>query len=66
MNNMKCSICEKEIEKIKDEDGHVIWDQGNNAEPVNEGRCCNSCNSTVVLPTRLGLIMAQSTPHGEA
>jgi len=63
---MKCSICYKEIEKIKDPEGEVIWDQGNNAQPVNQGRCCNSCNSGVVLPARLGLIMSATSPPGEA
>jgi hypothetical protein len=48
---MKCSICGKEIEAIM-KDGEVLWDEGNNAWPVNEGRCCNECNRTVVLPAR--------------
>jgi hypothetical protein len=26
---------------------------GNNAEPVTRGRCCDSCNSSVVLPERI-------------
>jgi len=56
---MECSICNEEIEKIKDNEGQVIWDQGNNAEPINGGRCCNSCNSGVVIPARLGMIMSQ-------
>jgi DNA-directed RNA polymerase subunit RPC12/RpoP len=37
-----CSICQKEYEGY-----------GNNAEPVNEGRCCDHCNSTVVIPARI-------------
>jgi hypothetical protein len=45
---MKCSICEKEI-PVK-EGG---WSQGNNAEPVNDGRCCDKCNMDVVIPERL-------------
>ena len=40
---MKCSICNNEI---NDEFGH-------NAEPVNDGRCCSDCNSTVVIPVRI-------------
>ena len=40
---MNCSICNNEInDKF-----------GNNAEPVNDGRCCNDCNSTVVIPARI-------------
>lgn len=45
---MKCSICDKEI-PVK-EGG---WSQGNNAEPINSGRCCDECNMAVVIPARL-------------
>jgi hypothetical protein len=38
----KCSICQR------DYDG-----PGNNAEPINDGRCCNACNINIVLPTRI-------------
>tara|TARA_R100001015_G_C4633978_1_gene199682 strand:- start:3516 stop:3722 length:207 start_codon:yes stop_codon:yes gene_type:complete len=51
---MKCSICEKEIEK-KYHNGEMYWDSGHNAEPVNSGRCCDKCNANVVIPTRLGI-----------
>jgi hypothetical protein len=44
---MKCSICQNEIQAVGD------WTQGNNAEPVNDGRCCEHCNATVVIPARL-------------
>jgi hypothetical protein len=44
---MNCSICQNEIQPVGD------WTQGNNAEPVNDGRCCDQCNSTVVIPARL-------------
>jgi hypothetical protein len=36
-----CSICECEYDR---------W--GNNAEPVNDGRCCDFCNWAVVIPAR--------------
>ncbi len=49
---MKCSICFGEIEKVGG------WDQGNNAQPVNDGRCCGECNSTVVIPARM-MLMSQ-------
>lgn len=32
---------------------HKYSNWGNNAEPVNGGRCCNECNATVVLPARI-------------
>ena len=50
---MKCVICHKDIEKQYTEDGIMYWDQGNNAEPIAKGRCCNHCNETVVMPQRI-------------
>ena len=46
---MKCTICGLEIKT--DSDG--IWSGGHNAEPINEGRCCEKCNDIIVLPMRL-------------
>jgi hypothetical protein len=40
---MKCSIC-----KYND-----IGEYGNNAEPINSGRCCDWCNNEFVIPKRL-------------
>jgi hypothetical protein len=37
-----CSICQKPFAEY-----------GNNAQPVNNGRCCNECNWHVVIPARL-------------
>ena len=42
---MDCSICK---DKINDKYGH-------NAEPINNGRCCNICNQTIVIPRRMKL-----------
>jgi hypothetical protein len=53
---MKCSICGNEIENKNG------WDKGNNAEPVNDGRCCDVCNWTVVIPTRMKLMLGSSSP----
>lgn len=41
----ECSICHLELD-----DEH-----GNNAEPVNSGRCCNTCNMEYVIPKRIRL-----------
>ena len=49
----KCVICNGDIEHLRNHDGEVYWTKGNNAEPVEEGQCCNACNSNVVLPARL-------------
>jgi len=37
-----CSICQEEYTGF-----------GNNAQPVNDGQCCDSCNSRTVLPARM-------------
>lgn len=39
----KCVLCGKEIRS----------EFLNNAQPLAEGRCCNSCNIGKVVPTRL-------------
>ena len=44
---MKCCICKGEIGK------KGSWTQGNNAEPVKSGRCCDVCNETLVIPARI-------------
>ena len=41
-----CSICQLEYTGY-----------GNNAQPINDGRCCDRCNSMVVVPARLNRIM---------
>jgi hypothetical protein len=48
MNEKRCSICGGPLEP----DPEKAWDKGNNAAPVNNGRCCDHCNQTVVLPAR--------------
>tara|TARA_R100001530_G_scaffold91715_1_gene63755 strand:+ start:129 stop:311 length:183 start_codon:yes stop_codon:yes gene_type:complete len=50
--NMECIICKNPIEEKRTPEGKVYWDQGNNAEPVAEGRCCDVCNADIVIPTR--------------
>ena len=41
-NQKICSICGKNYEGYR-----------NNAQPVNNGRCCDKCNATVVIPRRI-------------
>lgn len=52
---MKCSICFQEIPV------HPLsgWSEGNNAAPVNDGRCCDRCNDNVVIPARLEIMFAR-------
>ena len=45
---MKCCLCKKEIEVELSG-----WDEGNNAEPLMAGRCCNDCSETKVIPERI-------------
>ena len=40
-NNI-CSIC-----------GQEYYGYGNNAQPVNNGRCCDECNRMAVIPMRI-------------
>ena len=42
MEEKVCSICKKTFVGF-----------GNNAQPVNDGVCCDECNSSVVIPARL-------------
>ena len=44
----KCTICFNDIGV--DDNG---WDGGHNAQPINDGRCCNACNEEVVIKARL-------------
>lgn len=37
-----CSICGNEFEGY-----------GNNAQPINDGRCCDKCNAEIVVPRRI-------------
>ena len=45
---MECCICKGEIAV------HGTGTAGHNAEPVvDNGQCCDNCNATVVIPTRI-------------
>jgi len=45
---VKCCLCGKEIEVTS-----FGWKEGNNALPLKDGRCCDLCNSTKVIPARI-------------
>lgn len=53
---MKCVICGDAIPT------HPLngWSEGNNAQPVHEGRCCDDCNAMVVIPARVRQCFALS------
>ena len=42
---MKCKICNE-----------TFLGHGHNAEPIANGRCCDVCNDTKVIPLRLDLM----------
>ena len=58
--SMKCCICTHEIEKCPTSGR----DQGHNAQPVKAGRCCDECNSRVVLEKRLENVWAGKDRYG--
>ena len=45
----RCSIC-----------GEEYLGFGNNARPVNSKRCCDDCNTTVVIPSRIKELVKRS------
>ncbi len=61
---MKCCICKAVIEKQYTEEGVMYWDQGNNAQPIDDGRCCNECNAHIVIPARLTEIKLRMNKSG--
>ena len=50
---MECCLCKNEIQK----EPITGFAEGHNAEPVvKNGRCCEDCNTAIVLPHRLIII----------
>lgn len=48
----ECSIC-----------GAIYYGFGNNAWPVNNGRCCDRCNREAVIPERIrGAVTTRGRP----
>jgi hypothetical protein len=44
-----CSIC-----------GDTLSDYGHNADPVNDGRCCDNCNGVHVIPARIAQLRIEN------
>lgn len=55
-----CVICGERI--LPNQSG---WDKGHNAQPLEEGRCCDSCNHSVVL-YRMALMQEQINKSNKA
>ena len=50
-----CSICHEEID-VQVFEGGGTWAGGHNAQPINDGRCCDWCNKEFVIPRRMKLM----------
>lgn len=50
LKNEPCSLC----------DGRY-YQWGHNAQPLNDGRCCDACNTNKVIPARLGEMSLKKT-----
>lgn len=57
---LKCSICGKPILSDPSE-----WEHGNDADPVNDGRCCTTCDWEVVIPARIRQMFATKKKQEE-
>jgi len=55
-----CVLCEGKIwPQINPEDGKPFWGGGHNPAPLaDEGKCCDWCNKTKVIPARIKATMA--------
>jgi len=54
---LNCSICKEKIdEQITKNTNIVYWTEGHNAEPINDGRCCDVCNDTIVIVKRMEIM----------
>ena len=60
--SIKCNLCGSMIEP----DGFG-WDRGHNPWPLRmneDDRCCQTCNDTVVVPTRIRMLSAKKKREG--
>jgi hypothetical protein len=58
---MKCVLCENEIIP----NAITGWSEGNNAEPLADGRCCDNCNMAVVA-ARMARIVGKKAESSDA
>ena len=68
-----CSICFRPIKPHPNDtrqeqwkkSGYKGWIHGNNPQPINEGRCCDTCDCLIVLPARMGMTGAKAIAFGQ-
>lgn len=62
-----CSICGDKIDKQYNSSGKIVSEDGHDAQPVNNGRCCTECNGRYVIVARLQQIAKErSEINGKA
>lgn len=44
-----CCLCYEPLDVLKDENDVVFYDDGNDAFPLADGRCCNACDFKVTV-----------------
>ena len=65
LDPINCDICGGEIEPDRTPEGEVYWTQGNDARPITDGRACNDCNVSQVVPARLkGALLNEAEDRG--
>lgn len=48
-----CCICGNKLTRVKNPTPKpFVWQYGNNAQPLKEGRCCDLCNRNKVIPAK--------------
>jgi hypothetical protein len=60
-----CCLCGELCEPWPTPGGGRIYGYGNNPDPLgtnDDDRCCALCNDTKVIPARLGMIVATTSP----
>ena len=60
---LKCDLCGGDIEQKKNDDGSVWWNEGHNAQPVSNGKACDTCHNEKVLPARMAEILGFMEPE---
>ncbi len=57
LEDKRCGLCEGYIKPLRHpETNEVVWEGGHNALPVADVRCCDACNTHVVIPARMEAI----------
>ena len=54
--NLVCCICKKDIEPLRDKEGHIHYHGGHNPSPITDEPdkfCCQKCNDKIVFPARM-------------